>query len=96
MRLVSLLSAEFEMHVDLFEVIFCWKVLELNKVREELLADARVVNISCMIPKKFRLYILDSDKSMILLSYLLTYGLEIKDKPRGWLVLNYLIMLTCN
>ncbi|KAF9452228.1 hypothetical protein P691DRAFT_795201 [Macrolepiota fuliginosa MF-IS2] len=43
-------------------IIFCWKVIELNK--------------------KFRLYILDSDKSMILLAYLLSYALEIKDKPQ--------------
>ncbi|KXN82544.1 Protein HID1 [Leucoagaricus sp. SymC.cos] len=32
--------------------------------------------------KKFRLYLLDSEKSMVLLAYLLTYALEIKDKPQ--------------
>ncbi|EKM82993.1 hypothetical protein AGABI1DRAFT_69103 [Agaricus bisporus var. burnettii JB137-S8] len=43
-------------------ILFCWKVLELNK--------------------KLRLYLLDSDKSMVLLAYLLTHALEVKDKPQ--------------
>ncbi|KAF9792467.1 high-temperature-induced dauer-formation protein-domain-containing protein [Thelephora terrestris] len=32
--------------------------------------------------KKFRAYILDSDRSMDVLAYLLCYGLEVKDKPQ--------------
>ncbi|KAF9228020.1 hypothetical protein BS17DRAFT_747084 [Gyrodon lividus] len=32
--------------------------------------------------KKFRTYLLDSDKAVDILAYLLSYGLEIKDKPQ--------------
>jgi hypothetical protein len=32
--------------------------------------------------KKFRAYLLDSDKAVDILAYLLCYSLEIKDKPR--------------
>lgn len=34
-------------------------------------------------PQKFRAYLLDSDKGMDVMAYLLCYGLEIKDKPGG-------------
>ncbi|KAF5370556.1 hypothetical protein D9758_001832 [Tetrapyrgos nigripes] len=43
-------------------IIFFWKMIELNK--------------------KFRSYLLESDKSMELVAYLLCYNLEIKDKPQ--------------
>jgi len=33
--------------------------------------------------KKFRAYLLDSDKAVDILAYLLCYSLEIKDKPRA-------------
>ncbi|KAG7092239.1 hypothetical protein E1B28_008605 [Marasmius oreades] len=42
-------------------ILFFWKMIELNK--------------------KFRAYVLDSDRAMDLIAYLLCYNLEIKDKP---------------
>ncbi|KAJ8078530.1 hypothetical protein PM082_012813 [Marasmius tenuissimus] len=43
-------------------IIFFWKMIELNK--------------------KFRAYVLDSERAMDLIAYLLCYNLEIKDKPQ--------------
>jgi hypothetical protein len=63
-------------------VIFFWKILELNQVG----ADFTFVDLTLTYLQKFRLFLLDSEKSMILLAYLLTYGLEIKDKPRMYFV----------
>ena len=34
--------------------------------------------------KKFRAYFLESSKCMDIVSYLLSYCIEIKDKPRLW------------
>ena len=41
-----------------------------------------------VINQKFRAYILESDRSMDLVAYLLCYCLEIKDKPRELFRLN--------
>ncbi|KAL0567514.1 hypothetical protein V5O48_014482 [Marasmius crinis-equi] len=43
-------------------IIFLWKMIELNK--------------------KFRAYVLDSERAMDLIAYLLCYNLEVKDKPQ--------------
>ena len=41
-------------------------------------------------PQKFRAYLLDSDKAMDVLAYLLCYSLEIKDKPGKLLLVTFI------
>jgi hypothetical protein len=54
-------------------------MIELNRVR----ARGYIVWPGLRIQsQKFRLYLLDSDKAMDIVAYLLCYGLDIKDKPR--------------
>jgi hypothetical protein len=56
-------------------------MIELNKVWGIFLGRSDKVLSEYLLLQKFRLYLLEQEKSMDILAYLLYYFLEIKDKP---------------
>ena len=54
-------------------------MVELNKVR--FLFNFFIIFLLTLANQKFRAYLLDNERAMDIVAYLLCYGLEIKDKP---------------